>query len=99
MNSLSSTNSFIDILLLIAIILLQIFLSKKESKILGLILPIISFLFSLLYLLQATTFLIGLVAFLLANISTVILLSIYLTYRKKINKNKAINKMNIQDLE
>ncbi|OPJ55956.1 hypothetical protein [Alkalithermobacter paradoxus] len=71
------------ILSLIPIILLQIFLSKKESKIPGLILPTINFLFSLLYLLQAMTFLVGLVAFLLANIPTIIFLLIYLTHRRK----------------
>jgi len=71
------------ILFIIGGIYLQVFLSKKESKILCLILPIVTFLISLLFLCQATTFKIGLTAFIFVNIPTMIFLGIYLSCRKK----------------
>lgn len=63
---------------------LQEFLSKKKSKVPGLILPGVAFLNSLVYLLQATTFKIGLTAFIYTSIPTILLLGIYLSCRKKV---------------
>ncbi|MGL5651665.1 MAG: hypothetical protein ACRDDE_07910 [Paraclostridium sp.] len=63
---------------------LQEFLSKKKSKVPGLILPGVAFLNSLVCLFQATTFQIGLKAFISSNIPTIFLLGIYLSCRKKI---------------
>jgi uncharacterized membrane protein HdeD (DUF308 family) len=90
------------------IIVLQIFLSKRENKWLGLILPMISVLFSIIAVLgvgfygnesaiEIAIYLIGM--FLLWNIPTIILMVIYLACREKFKKKKEIDKMNIQDLE
>ncbi|MGK0465873.1 hypothetical protein [Clostridium sp.] len=97
----------ICILFLVGTVILQIFLSKKENKWLGLILPIISFLFSIVILL--ITPVMGdlsvverivqfLVLLFVSNISTIILLVIYFACREKFKKKKEIDKMNIQDL-
>ena len=89
-------------------ILLQVFLSKKESKWLGLILPFITFAYSLLTLSQLAKTdgmtwwnVLGLIAstFFLSNIPTVILLAIYFGCREKRKREKALEKMHIQDLE
>lgn len=98
--------------LLIAVILaaiwLQIFLSKKENKWLGLLLPFISFAYSLLMvfsiaILDSMTkweiFVLIASTFFMANIPTVILLAIYFGCREKIRRKKALEKMNIRDLE
>lgn len=55
-------------------ILLQIFLCRKENKWLGLILPAISFLGSLVFLLQATNVRAMVLSFLVSNIGTVVYL-------------------------
>ena len=114
------------------VIVLQVFLSKKENKWLGLILPIISFGISLLVVLgilfftatttstpmlmvngeiveQAVTvtqrvstgaiIAYSLFIFLLWNIPTGVLLAIYSACRSKQNKQRALEKMSVQDLE
>jgi len=89
-------------------IFLQIFLSKKQSKWLGLILPGITFLYSLIMMLGVTAFegmkggdiFIPIAStFLMGNIPTIILLGIYLGCREKMKRLTQIEKMNIQDLE
>ena len=96
------------ILLLGGTILLQIFLSKRESKIPGLVLPIIAFLFGLLYPLNMIApsegvtagFIVQMiVVWLLGNIPTIILLAIYFGCRGQKRRNKQLEKMNIQDLD
>lgn len=93
--------------ILVGIIWLQIFLSKKESKWPGLVMPIISFLFGLLYPLNMVVpsegvtvgFIIQMIIiWALGNIPTFVLLAIYLGCREKARKNKQLDKMNIQDL-
>ena len=90
--------------LLVGVILLQIYLSKKESKWPGLVLPIISFLISFVYPLNMAIpsvggFIVALIlGWLLANIPTIILLAIYFSCRGKQRRNKQLDKMNIQDL-
>lgn len=88
-------------------ILLQIFLSRRESKWPGLILPILSFLISLLYPLNMAApagdltagFLAQmLMVWLLGNIPTVVLLLIYAVCREKLRRSRQLDKMNIQDL-
>lgn len=98
--------TIIVLLFLVAIILLQIILSKRESKWLGLIIPIISFGLSILWVLGIPYYLSfsGLIfkvilVFIIANIPTAIFLAIYFIYRKKVNQMSEIDKMNIQDLE
>ena len=100
-------NTLIAIIILAGIIILQIFLSKRENKWLGLILPIINVIFSIITVLNMA--ILGnesiiqiifqnIIVFLLCNISTIILIAIYLACREKFKKNKEIDKMNIQDL-
>lgn len=103
-----TANVIILILFLIGIIALQIFLSKKESKWLGLVLPVINMFFSVIAVLGRAFFgseslgqiVIQIVSILLMfNIPTFILLAIYFACREKRKKNKEIYKMNIQDLD
>lgn len=102
------TNTLILAVLVIAgIVCLQIFLSKRESKWPGLVLPIMAFLFGLLYPLNmiapdegiAVSFIIQmLIVWFIGNIPTIILLAIYFGCRGKQRRNKQLDKMNIQDL-
>ena len=92
------------LVILVGVILLQIYLSKKESKWPGLVLPIISFLVSFIYPLNMAIpsvggFIFALVlGWLIANIPTIVLLTIYFACRGKQRRNKQLDKMNIQDL-
>lgn len=98
----------ISLAVLAGVIVLQIFLSKRETKWLGLILPIITFLFSLLTPLNMMAPTDGIsfgfilqmfLALLLANIPTIVLLAIYFACREKLRRKKQLDKMNIQDLD
>ena len=85
-------------------IFLQIFLSKKESKWFGLILPFITFAYSLLTLsatviYDSTTWWNIVWLMFILNIPTIILLAIYFGCRENIKRKRAIEKMSIQDLE
>lgn len=93
---------------LIAIVLLQWFLSKRESPWPGLVIPAISLLFSLLYPFNMMVLQSGvtvwfvvqlLLTWLIANIPTVILLAIYFGWRPKNRRKKQMDRLNIQDLE
>lgn len=94
----------LTLVLIVGLILLQIYLSKRESRWAGLMLPIISFLISFIYPLNmaipsAGRYIVSLIlGWLLANIPTIILLTIYFACRGKQNRNKQLDKMNIQDL-
>lgn len=86
-------------------VLLQIFLSRRESKWPGLVLPGISFLWSLLYLFNmmdtgsvVQNILMAILTILLSNIPTLVLLAIYWAVREKRRKRSEIEKMNIDDL-
>ncbi|MGN0754156.1 MAG: hypothetical protein ACI4ME_06820 [Aristaeellaceae bacterium] len=90
------------------VLVLQVFLSKTESKWPGLVLPGIAFLMSLMYpfLMVAPSegVTVGFIAqmilvWLLGNIPTLILLGIYFACRGKKKRSKQIEKMNIQDLD
>ncbi len=93
-----------SLVLLAGVILLQIYLSKRESKWPGLVLPIISFLISFIYPLNMAIPSVGgffvalLLGWLIVNIPTYVLLAIYFACRGKYRKRKQLNKMNIQDL-
>lgn len=104
---------FINIVLMIilglaataGLIWLQIFLSRKSNRWLGLILPVLSFLLSWLpvFGLMDTgdtwqNVLMITVTLLLSNISTVVLLIIYAVVREKLKKKAQLDRMNIQDL-
>lgn len=98
---------FTGLIFIIGISYLQSKLSAKTNKFLGLILPLISFIFSLLlisitYSCDGLSF-INILGFVLTlviyNISTIILLIIYYLSRKQITQNKELLKMHIQDLK
>lgn len=78
--------------------LLQIFLCRRENKWLGLILPAISFLGSIVFLLQATEVRAMMLSFLVSNIGTVVYLLIYVGIRRKKKKNSDMDQMKIKDL-
>ena len=104
----SPINAIIVLALLAGIILLQIFLSKRQNKWTGLILPGVCFIYSLMAVLgysafvdQSTRDLAFQVfsVFLTCNIPTVVLLGIYFACKVKQKKDAEIDKMKIQDLE
>lgn len=79
------------IVIIIGGVQLQIFLSKGKSKYYGLILPIISFVYSLTWMLKISSMgsIIQTIAlifsmFFVTNIPTVILLAIYIRTRSKV---------------
>lgn len=87
---------------------LQIVLSKAESRWFGLILPFITFAYSLLMALSVAATdgmtgwdVFGIISATLftANIPTLVLLAIYFGYREKRKRKKALEKMSVQDLE
>ena len=90
--------------LLVGVPLLQIFLSRRESKWPGLILPLLTFLYALVMALSAAAYNGGipcgpiLASLLLGNIPTVILLAIYAACREKFHKRSELDKMQIKDL-
>ncbi|MBE6906816.1 hypothetical protein [Marasmitruncus massiliensis] len=104
-----TTFALIFVLLIMAGgIWLQIFLSKKNSKWFGLILPAISFAYSLLMVLSLIAyngmtgwdiFIRVLFTLLVSNIPTLILVAIYFACREKIKLRKELDKMNVQDLD
>lgn len=95
----------VGIIVMIVAIFLQIALSRVENKWPGLVLPGVTFLFSLLPVLNvvsydriwetiATIFMV----LLISNIPTVVLLLIYWACRGKYRKKSEIDRMNIDDL-
>ena len=99
--------TLIVLLFVAGVIVLQIFLSKRESKWPGLVLPLIAFLFGLLYPLNMVApsegvtvgFIFQMIlVWLLGNIPTIVLMAIYWSCRGKQRRNKQLEKMNIQDL-
>ncbi len=101
-------HTIIVLVFIIGAFVLQFYLSKRESKWPGLVLPIICFLFSLLVPLNfvapstgvdAAVIFQMLLAWLLSNIPTIIMLAIYFSCREKFKRARQVNKMNIQDLD
>lgn len=99
---------YLVFVLLVGGVFLQIFLSKKKSKWFGIILPIITFLYSLLMILNIVIldgmtggeiFTLFASTFLISNISTIVLLGIYIGCREKMKIHSQLDKMNIQDLD
>ena len=85
-------------------ILLQIFLSKRERTWPGLVLPLLSLLYSLLMACSAVAYSEKIIwgpiltSLILGNIPTVILLAIYAACREKRRKRGELDKMQIKDL-
>jgi hypothetical protein len=101
-------NIVVMMLFLTGVVLLQVFLSKRESSWPGLVLPGINVLIAVLFNLNMavfpnqSTFQVitqAIFVFVVCNIPTAILLAIYYASREKFKKNKEISKMNIQDLD
>lgn len=95
------------LLIFAGLVFLQIYLSKKENRWIGLMLPIISFVMSFILSFgqivthdNVTTSSGGLIiaTWLLFNIPTVVFILIYFACREKRRRNKQLEKMNIQDL-
>lgn len=108
MTNMAVNNTLILLIFLIGTMVLQIYLSKRENKWLGLIMPAINVFFSIFAALGMHFYLneslgkivISILSVLLVyNIPTFILLVIYFACREKRKKNKEIEKMNIQDLD
>lgn len=93
------------LVLIVGGIFLQIFLSKRESRWPGLVLPLLTFLWSLLGPLNlmdtgsvSQNVLMVLVTLLAGNIPTLILLAIYWAVREKRRVRDQIDKMKIDEL-
>ena len=100
----------ISLLMFVGLCFLQAYLSKRESKLLGWIIPGISFLLSLIWPLNVVYYPAGevmnwgpvlemILVLLLVNIPTYVYLTIYFVCREKYRKKNQMNKMNIQDLD
>lgn len=84
---------------------LQVFLSRRENRWPGLVLPLLTFLYALLMVLNvrdtgsvSQNVLVILVTLLAGNIPTLILLAIYWAAREKRRAKRQIDKMKIDDL-
>lgn len=103
-----SLNTIILLLIVSLIVYLQIYFSKMESKWIGLILPGLTLIYSIIVVLNIAEPLVDisiskriamvLSAFLTSNIPTIILLAIYAAARQKLKRKSEIEKMNIKDL-
>lgn len=104
-------NTLIIILLFFIVvagaIALQVFLSKKQNKFIGLILPTIALLFSLIMVLNVVfeetmtnwqVFFTLFSTFFVGNIPTIILLAIYFGIREKLKIESELDKTRIKDL-
>lgn len=97
---------FLGLIFLIALVMLQIFLSTRDNKLLGLVLPCINLTGSVLTMIltcSSSNFNIKdiisyVIIFLIYNIPTEVLLMITYLSGKKVNLNSEIEKMHIQDL-
>ncbi|MCD8085628.1 MAG: hypothetical protein LUF28_04775 [Clostridiales bacterium] len=88
---------------------LQLFLSRRESPVPGLVLPALTLLGALVSSLVTAAGMIGVtwfealvgvaVPFLVGNIPTIALLGIYFGCRERFRQKKMMDRMNIQDLE
>lgn len=94
------------LVLIIGVVLLQIFLSKKRSMWLGLTLPLICIIVSPFLRWFVTGISIfnyasfeNILLLLLFNIPTAILILIYLVYREKNKRKRELDKMTAQDFE
>ena len=86
-------------------VVLEVFLARTRSAVPGLVLPVLSFLFSLIPVLSIADYggiwqMIGtmVMTLLIGNIMTLILLAIFFAVRHSRKKKSEMEKMNIQDL-
>lgn len=110
MMAIATTVMWVTLLFLLAAlvggIFLQIFLSRRESRWPGLVLPLLTFLLSLLNVLNiadtgsvSENVLLVLVTVLIGNIPTLVLLAIYFACRQRFRRRREMDRMNAQDLE
>lgn len=94
-------------IVVVGAIALQVFLSKRQRKFLGLILPFGSFLYSMIMVLNVAVeetmtnwqiFFTLFSTFFLGNIPTIILLAIYFGIREKMKIESELDKTRIKDL-
>ena len=115
---IATVSTIISLIFLIAfvaaMIILQVYLSRRESKLPGLVLPAITFSGELFILLNVVTNVVMtsaadnavggvdsysvFVTLLVISMPTIVLLVIYFLCRRGMNRKKQIEKMNIQDL-
>ena len=91
--------------LLVGVPVLQVFLSRRENQWLGLLLPMLTFLYSLVMVCSVTAYEGGipwgpiLASLILGNIPTaVLLLVIYFACREKFRRRSELDKTRIEDL-
>lgn len=104
--SIASNLTFMLLFLWVAPLILEVFLARTHSKIPGLILPGLSFIVSLIGVLNIAAvgqsilqnIFVLMMTFLMGNIMTVILLVIYFLCRRRMDRQHQLDKMNIQDL-
>lgn len=87
-------------IIIIGSIALQVYLSQKEGKLIGMILPFLTFGFSLLFGLNMimTNILSFITTIIVLNVPTMIYLAIFSHYRGIRIKKRRLDKMNIHDL-
>lgn len=97
------------IVIVIGFIFLQIYLSRQKNKWLGLIMPIICFIFAIVggignVFFQDSMTILGVLAMIIPIIFILLIpfyisMLIYYSCRKKLNSQSEINRMKIKDLE
>ena len=92
------------LVLLVGVPVLQVFLSRRENQWLGLLLPMLTFLYSLVMVCSVTAYEGGipwgpiLASLISGNIPTVVLLVIYFACREKFRRRSEVDKTRIEDL-
>ena len=92
------------LVLLVGVPVLQVFLSRRENRWPGLLLPLLTFLYSLVKVCSVTAYEGGipwgpiLASLILGNIPTAVLLVIYFACREKFRRRSELDKTRIEDL-
>ena len=92
------------LVLLVGVPVLQVFLSRRENQWLGLLLPLLTFLYSLVMVCSVTAYEGGvpwgpiLASLISGNIPTAVLLVIYFACREKFRRRSELDKTRIEDL-
>ena len=102
---LASKALILRLVLLVGVPVLQVFLSRRENRWPGLLLPLLTFLYSLVMVCSVTAYEGGipwgpiLASLILGNIPTaVLLLVIYFACREKFRRRSELDKTRIEDL-
>ena len=101
---LASKALILMLVLLVGVPVLQVFLSRRENRWPGLLLPLLTFLYSLVMVCSVTAYEGGipwgpiLASLILGNIPTAVLLVIYFACREKFRRRSELDKTRIEDL-